>query len=661
MKLNFCKKSKAFVDFFKMIINNHYFLFTILLSLILNIAIEIGARRSFVDGFRYIITHPLLFSYNVALIVFTFSIALLCRKRIFSMLLILALWIAAGITNSILLFYRHSPFIAADFTVLKSAFGIMNIYMSNSQIILVILSIIIVIGGLIFLLVKEEKKKTDYRKLAVMLAISIAVSVIPSDYIAAEKNKTVDTNITDDAYKYGFVCCFLNSIFNSGVSKPQAYSKHKINSIAKALGEDSVPKETPNIIAVQLESFVDPYKIPEADFFDDPAPNFRNLKENYSSGLLNVSVYGGGTANTEFEVLTGMNVRYFGIGEYPYETFLKTQTTESICYNLRDLGYTSHAMHNHTGTFYGRNEVYKNLGFDTFTPAEYMNDIEYNLLGWEKSNVFTKEIFNALNSTSGKDFIFAVTSQCHGKYPQDYKSDIFSVSGSPMIEAMDNELEYFADQVYEEDAWIGELISELETFPEPVMVIFYGDHMPALNLSDELMNDKSTYQTEYVIWTNYPSQKIDKDLYTYNLMPYALSTVGINNGYFTKLNQYALENGLDCSIELKNLQYDIINGEKYLYNKNESPHKTIDTKLGINDIVITKLKKRRNTTLIIGENFTPSSVIFVDNNPIKTDFIDENTLSVSNKDVNNYEEIIVGQRAANMTVLGYSSPYINKK
>ena len=107
MKLNFCKKSKAFVDFFKMIINNHYFLFTILLSLILNIAIEIGARRSFVDGFRYIITHPLLFSYNVALIVFTFSIALLCRKRIFSMLLILALWIAAGITNSILLFYRH--------------------------------------------------------------------------------------------------------------------------------------------------------------------------------------------------------------------------------------------------------------------------------------------------------------------------------------------------------------------------------------------------------------------------------------------------------------------------------------------------------------------------------------------------------------------------
>ena len=107
--------------------------------------------------------------------------------------------------------------------------------------------------------------------------------------------------------------------------------------------------------------------------------------------------------------------------------------------------------------------------------------------------------------------------------------------------------------------------------------------------------------------------------------------------------------------------FKIINGEKYLYNKNESPHKTIDTKLGINDIVITKLKKRRNTTLIIGENFTPSSVIFVDNNPIKTDFIDENTLSVSNKDVNNYEEIIVGQRAANMTVLGYSSPYINKK
>lgn len=664
-KLPFVNKSvvsfgrffKSLAPFFNKMINNHYFIFTIVMSFILNVVIEAGARRSLIGGLRYIVTHPLFFLYNVALIIFTFSIALLCRKRIFSTLLILALWIAAGITNSVLLYYRRSPFIAADFTVLKSALSIMNVYMTALQIILVIVAVTVVLGSLVFLLIKEKKKKTDYRKIAVMLAVSIAVSTIPSDYITAEKNQSQNTNITDEAYKYGFVCCFLNSVFNSGVNKPTGYSKHKINSIVKAIGEDKAPESTPNIIVLQLESFIDPYKIPGARFSDDPVPNFRRLKENYSSGLLNVSVYGGGTANTEFEVLTGMNIRYFGIGEYPYESVLKTQTTESICYNLRELGYTSHALHNHTGTFYDRNEVYKNLGFDTFTPSEYMNDIEYNRLGWEKSKVFTKEIFNTLSSTEGKDFIFTVTSQCHGKYPDVYDNSQFDVSGSSMIRSMEPQLEYLADQLHEEDEWLGEFISELEEYPEPVMVVMYGDHMPALNLSDELMNNKSVYQTEYVIWSNYPAEKEDMELSSFSLMPRALSTVGINNGYFTKLHQYSLENGIDSRIELKNLQYDVTNGENYLYGQQESPYEPTDMKLGINDIVIDNIKSRKSKTLIIGENFTPASVVYVDGSSVKTEFIDSQTLSISSSDCKDFKEIKIAQKAANLTVLGFSEPY----
>lgn len=649
--------SKSFGHFFNTLINNHYLIFTIVLSFILNIAIEIGARRSFADGLTYIITYPLFFVYNVALIVFTFSIALLCRKRIFSMLLILTLWIAAGITNSILLYFRRSPFIAADFTVLKSAISVMNAYMTNFQMFLVVAAILIVFSSLIILLIREKKKTVDYRKLAVLLAVSVAASTIPSDYITAEKNQSIDTNITGEAYKYGFVCCFLNSVFNSGVNKPEEYNKHNINSIVKAIGKDNTPKMTPNIIVIQLESFVDPYKIPGARFCDDPVPNFRYLKKNYSSGILNVSVYGGGTANTEFEVLTGMNVNYFGIGEYPYESLLKKQTTESICYNLAELGYTSHALHNHTGTFYDRNEVYKNLGFDTFTPSEYMNDIEYNLLTWEKSNVFTKEIFNALSSTEGQDFIFTVTSQCHGKYPEDYNNSNYEVSGSEMIRSMKPELEYFADQLHEEDEWLGEIIAELEVYPEPVMVIIYGDHMPALSLSDDLMQDKSIYQTEYVIWSNYPQDKEDMELSTFNLIPKALSTVDINNGYFVKLHQYALKNGIDCTNELKNLQYDVTNGEDYLYNQQASPHKPKDTKLGINDIIITDVIKKRRTTVIKGENFTPSSVVYVDGNSVKTVFVDSQTLFINNSDCKNYTQIQIAQKAANLTVLGYSQAY----
>ena len=73
---------------------------------------------------------------------------------------------------------------------------------------------------------------------------------------------------------------------------------------------------------------------------------------------------GAGTANSEFEVLTGFNVAYFGAGEYPYKTILGKQTIESMATQLKLDGYSTHAMHNHDGTFYDRYKVYKNMGFD---------------------------------------------------------------------------------------------------------------------------------------------------------------------------------------------------------------------------------------------------------------------------------------------------------
>lgn len=652
------KKHFSLKSFFSDVINNHYFILTIVVSFILNLAIECGARRSIIEGVSYIFTHPLFFSYNVALLIFTFSIGLLCRKRIFSLLLIFSLWTAAGVTNSILLVYRRSPFIAADFTVLKSALAIMDLYMTKFQMIAVVVITIVLLIALIYLFIREKRKKIDYRKIAVMLAFSIAISVIPSDYITAEKNQQHNTNITDEAYKYGFVCCFLNSIFNSGVNKPSVYSKHKIKSIASAIKNNDKPEIKPNIVVVQLESFIDPYKIPGTTYSPDPVPNFRRLKEKYSSGLLNVSVYGGGTANTEFEVLTGMNIKYFGIGEYPYETILKSQTVESVCYNLAELGYVSHAMHTHTGTFYDRYKVYKNLGFNTFVPSEYMNGIERNILTWEKSDVFTDEVFSAFSSTPDQDFVFIVTSLCHGKYPADYTKSRIKVESDGTLANSTNELEFFAEQLNDEDKWLGDFLTKLQAHPEPTIVVIYGDHMPALDSPEEIFSNEEIYQTEYVIWTNYETQKNDKELYTYNLMATALEQVGIHNGHFTQLHQYAAKNNLDCSAELKNLQYDVTSGKKYLYGDDEkSPYIPTDMKLGIKDILIEDIEIKGSKATITGKNFTPSSVVCTNSGVVKTTFVDESTLSVRASDIENGTEIRIAQRADNLTILGYSPAF----
>lgn len=83
-------------------------------------------------------------------------------------------------------------------------------------------------------------------------------------------------------------------------------------------------------------------------------------------------------------------------------------------------------MHNHDGTFYDRYVVYKNLGFDTFTPMEYMYDVEHTQKNWEKDNVLTGEIMKTLKSTEDKDFIFTVSVQGHGRYPSELDYENYS-------------------------------------------------------------------------------------------------------------------------------------------------------------------------------------------------------------------------------------------
>ena len=167
--------------------------------------------------------------------------------------------------------------------------------------------------------------------------------------------------------------------------------------------EEETPDESglrPDIIVLQMESFFDPVYMLDTTYSVDPIPNFRRLKENCASGWFSAPSIGAGTINTEFEVLTGMDLEFFGPGEYPYSTVLQEQTVESAAYVLGQLGYTTHAMHNNTGSFYSRYKVYPNLGFDSFTSLEYMEDPEYNATGWADDSVLTASILDCLRRNS---------------------------------------------------------------------------------------------------------------------------------------------------------------------------------------------------------------------------------------------------------------------
>ena len=139
-------------------------------------------------------------------------------------------------------------------------------------------------------------------------------------------------NIAFAYQDYGLPYCFSASLFNTGISEPNDYNKDTIEKITdnREMTESTSDNGVrPNVLFVQLESFFDPIEYEDLQMSEDPIPNLRKMFENYSSGYFKVPSVGAGTANTEFEVLTGMNLRYFGPGEYPYKTKLKNQVCES--------------------------------------------------------------------------------------------------------------------------------------------------------------------------------------------------------------------------------------------------------------------------------------------------------------------------------------------
>ena len=147
---------------------------------------------------------------------------------------------------------------------------------------------------------------------------------------------------------YGYPYCLATTIFNTGISCPIDYSEGEIKRIEKT--EKNLPEtqeeKKPNILFLQLESFFDPTLVKYLNISEDPIPTFRKLMEDYSSGYYKVPSVGAGTANTEFESITGMSMHYFGPGEYPYKSILRETTCESAPYVLKNLGYSTHAVHN---------------------------------------------------------------------------------------------------------------------------------------------------------------------------------------------------------------------------------------------------------------------------------------------------------------------------
>jgi len=604
----------------------------VFLALTLNFIIEALSRQSILGGVSFLVKSPLVFLFN-SLIIFAFlSFSILFRRRFFAYVFLSLFWLALGIINGIILKNRMTPFTTKDLEVLQDGLSLVTNYLSKTQIVLSLIGLGILLAGIIALVIFAPKRRQsiNYKKnILVIAAILVATFGITN---LAIQTKVVDTyfgNLNYAYRDYGVPYCFLSTWLNTGIKMPEDYSRANIEKIIGDEKEPSVKSKT-NIIMLQLESFEDPNLFNNITLSEDPAPNFRELKQNYSTGLLTVPVVGAGTANTEFEAITGMSVKFFGPGEYPYKSILTKETCESIPFDLKKLGYSTHAIHNHRAVFYGRNKVFEKLGFDTFTSLEYMIGPVKTPKNWAKDGLLTGEIMAALKSTPNQDYIYTISVQGHGKYPteQVIMNPAITVGGVEN-ESLKWQYEYYVNQIREMDLFIKDLTETLAKYDEKVVLVMYGDHLPALEMKASDMKTGSLYQTEYVIWSNFGIPKTDEDLTAYQLGAEVLDRIGIHEGTLTRFHQ-TNNDPLTYKKELQTLEYDMLYGSKFVYG-GVSPFMPTDMKMGVRPIKIDEVVEIMGKFYLKGENFTEYSKVSLDGNILKTIYLSPSILGLLEK------------------------------
>lgn len=657
----FAKKMQPVYAF----MNRFSLIFHALLACIINFVIEAISRHSVVAAWDYMTGTPMVFLYNAFMIFVTFSIVYLFKRRIFVRMIIGAIWVILGIANGYILLKRVTPFNAQDLKIAGDGIALINNYCNGFEVVVIAVGAVALLIWLISMWRRGGQYAGKIHHIAALIGIIVCGVLYTFVTNIAIDKRVVSTYFGNIAFAYedyGLPYCFSASLFNTGISEPNGYTKKAMAKIDKdgELNQTATSRssdELPNIIVVQLESYFD---VANAEFFttsEDVCPNLHNLYQNYSNGYFKVPSVGAGTANTEFEVLTGMNLRYFGPGEYPYKTYSKKHPTESAATALASLGYGTHALHDNTGNFYSRANVFNNMGFDTFTSKEFMNVLQTTENGWAKDEILTQHIMEAMDTTKQEDFVFTVSVQGHGNYPetQVIENPKIKVEGIE-DEALKNKWEYYVNQVYEMDQFVGDLIKAVEERNEPSVVVFYGDHLPTMGLKAEDLKSRYLYNTNYVIWDNIGLQKHDKNIPAYQLMSEVLNRLDIHSG--TVFNYHQQRKGTKNYLsDLELLQYDILYGKQYVYN-GKAPITEGHMVMGIRNVSLSSIVPQLNSGYsLYGENFTKYSRVYVNGEKQKSSFLNNTRINLSETELKDGDVIQVGQVGSSDTIFRMSDKY----
>lgn len=556
---------------------------------------------------RYAFDHPILstfgwvFSFPVAflvnwLIIFlmTAFIWLLTKKTFIATALVSIFSVFCSLINYFKLSIRGEPIYPSDVLFPSEALkiaGSTKLIIPENIIVFFVITIILVV---LSVFIKPPDMRFKKRILFAVIIIVFSGLSFPLYFTNTGVQKLIGINdaIWSQKYNYennGFFNAFLMQSKYLRVSKPSGYNRNIAEKILTDNAGSKILAETPNIIYIMNESFWDPTLLPGVKYNIDPLEEFRQIQKESIYGNLLVEPFGGNTANTEFEALTGFSMNNLP-GGVAYQQYVRRELP-SLPTLLISQGYSVEAIHPYYPWFWNRDKAYPLLGIDKFLDAGSFSDENYKGKFVSDKDLGKKIIkeFEENESTGKPFFAHIVTMQNHGSYDKKrYGSNQkIHITSNKIDKETLSELEVYSQGIKDASANLEQLVEYFSKVDKPTIIVFYGDHLPTLGENygayrstgfiskNSNLSDKDQYKIHsnpFLIWSNTSSQSqnigtINSNFLTPTVLKYG--NVAMSN-YFSFLN-----NQMD-DVKACNKTVCLDKNGKYISNKSDSIKKILN-------------------------------------------------------------------------------------
>ena len=508
---------------------------------------------------------------------------------------------------------RNTPFLPEDLAMSGEAGGLTSmINLERFLNMLFMIAIIIIIT----IIVNKISKKIWHFKISKKQKIAIFIPQIALILICAHflnlhtleirnlsgkgtfiKVENLETSIdfTDQAYNYrtnGFILATISNLQTKTQKQPEGYSKEAVQKIVQKyqkIAEENnknrkkLSDEKVNVVYVMSESFIDP-KLGK-HLYDygnkEPIPYTQEIKKSQSSGWAASSEYGGGTANVEFEALTGLS--NFFLNSIPYTSIVPAnKDTPSIVKNFNENGYKTIAMHPYNRNMYRREVVYLNLGFQEYKSADgFKSNSKIDNSKYISDESAFNEVLAELKNSQKPEFIHLVTMQNHMPYEENaYSEHNFSVNAKNGANPENAKtVQAYLEGISRSDKAMKNFISEIKKLNEKTIVVFWGDHWPGIygEMFEKELNKNDIRRTPLFVYSNFEKEKQDLGtssliynqilaLNAFNLKfsPFQYLLSDLREKYPTLTKQFVKANEKsDILKDFEMIEYDILSGNKY--------------------------------------------------------------------------------------------------